>query len=164
MNTFDNCLRHKLLFLKNKQKNFLISHTAVSAVIGVILMVAITVAIAATVYVYVSGMIGGTTGTTATTISMNVLSTNKQNHQITWIVARVEGNEISTKAYRWQLLDENGQNYSDGTCLFNDNDNNSYINAGDTFSVNTSTSNKYVFTIKDTSTGSFIFRSVLKTY
>mgnify|MGYP006278731963 FL=1 len=32
---------------------------AVSAVIGVILMVAITVAIAATVYVYVSGMIGG---------------------------------------------------------------------------------------------------------
>jgi len=34
---------------------------AVSAVIGVILMVAITVAIAATVYVYVSGMIGGGT-------------------------------------------------------------------------------------------------------
>jgi len=33
---------------------------AVSAVIGVILMVAITVAIAATVYVYVSGMLGGT--------------------------------------------------------------------------------------------------------
>ena len=34
---------------------------AVSAVIGVILMVAITVAIAATVYVYVSGMLGGPT-------------------------------------------------------------------------------------------------------
>jgi len=37
---------------------------AVSAVIGVILMVAITVAIAATVYVYVSGMIGSTPDTT----------------------------------------------------------------------------------------------------
>jgi len=37
---------------------------AVSAVIGVILMVAITVAIAATVYVYVSGMIGGTSSQT----------------------------------------------------------------------------------------------------
>ena len=37
---------------------------AVSAVIGVILMVAITVAIAATVYVYVSGMIGGSPDTT----------------------------------------------------------------------------------------------------
>jgi len=36
---------------------------AVSAVIGVILMVAITVAIAATVYVYVSGITGGTTKT-----------------------------------------------------------------------------------------------------
>lgn len=39
---------------------------AVSAVIGVILMVAITVAIAATVYVYVSGMVGGQTGSTPT--------------------------------------------------------------------------------------------------
>ena len=38
----------------------------VSAVIGVILMVAITVAIAATVYVYVSGMIGGTSESTPT--------------------------------------------------------------------------------------------------
>jgi flagellin-like protein len=37
---------------------------AVSAVIGVILMVAITVAIAATVYVYVSGMIGGSSEST----------------------------------------------------------------------------------------------------
>ncbi len=32
---------------------------AVSAVIGVILMVAITVAVATTVYVYVNGMTGG---------------------------------------------------------------------------------------------------------
>ena len=39
---------------------------AVSAVIGVILMVAITVAIAATVYVYVSGMLGGTQEETPT--------------------------------------------------------------------------------------------------
>ena len=39
---------------------------AVSAVIGVILMVAITVAIAATVYVYVSGMIGSGPSATAT--------------------------------------------------------------------------------------------------
>lgn len=39
---------------------------AVSAVIGVILMVAITVAIAATVYIYVSGLIGPGTGATPT--------------------------------------------------------------------------------------------------
>ena len=39
-------------------RKFIEGERAVSAVIGVILMVAITVAIAATVYVYVSGMIG----------------------------------------------------------------------------------------------------------
>jgi flagellin-like protein len=39
-------------------RKFIEENRAVSAVIGVILMVAITVAIAATVYVYVSGMIG----------------------------------------------------------------------------------------------------------
>jgi flagellin-like protein len=40
-------------------RKFVEGEEAVSAVIGVILMVAITVAIAATVYVYVSGMMGG---------------------------------------------------------------------------------------------------------
>jgi flagellin-like protein len=50
---------------------------AVSAVIGVILMVAITVAIAATVYVYVSGMIGG--GNEATpSFSFNKLESDDQ--------------------------------------------------------------------------------------
>ena len=39
-------------------RKFIEDGEAVSAVIGVILMVAITVAIAATVYVYVSGMLG----------------------------------------------------------------------------------------------------------
>ena len=46
--------------MKANKKYKLEEDEAVSAVIGVILMVAITVAIAATVYVYVSGMIGGT--------------------------------------------------------------------------------------------------------
>ena len=42
-------------------RKFIEGEEAVSAVIGVILMVAITVAIAATVYVYVSGMLGSPT-------------------------------------------------------------------------------------------------------
>jgi flagellin-like protein len=46
--------------MKANRKFVQADERAVSAVIGVILMVAITVAIAATVYVYVSGMIGGT--------------------------------------------------------------------------------------------------------
>jgi len=55
--------------MKANRKFIEADERAVSAVIGVILMVAITVAIAATVYVYVSGMIG--TGSQSTpTISM----------------------------------------------------------------------------------------------
>lgn len=45
-------------------RKFRKDNEGVSAVIGVILMVAITVAIAATVYVYVSGMLPGTSSTT----------------------------------------------------------------------------------------------------
>ena len=47
-------------------RKFKNEYEAVSAVIGVILMVAITVAIAATVYVYVSGMLGGGPSSTPT--------------------------------------------------------------------------------------------------
>lgn len=50
---------------------------AVSAVIGVILMVAITVAISATVYVYVSSMIGGTKDQTANIACITDSSTNR---------------------------------------------------------------------------------------
>jgi flagellin-like protein len=50
---------------------------AVSAVIGVILMVAITVAIAATVYVYVSNMIGGTKNQTPNVAFMTDSTSNK---------------------------------------------------------------------------------------
>lgn len=50
--------------MKANRKFIEADDNAVSAVIGVILMVAITVAIAATVYVYVSGMIGTSPETT----------------------------------------------------------------------------------------------------
>jgi len=67
---------------------------AVSAVIGVILMVAITVAIAATVYVYVSGMIGGTTAK-ASTLSMNTFSFDDSAQQRIWLVSGIEGEAVS---------------------------------------------------------------------
>ena len=60
-------------------RKFVNEGKAVSAVIGIILMVAITVAIAATVYVYVSGMLPGTSATTPT-ISWTV---NTANNEIT---------------------------------------------------------------------------------
>lgn len=51
--------------MKSNRTSRKLDEHAVSAVIGVILMVAITVAIAATVYVYVAGMMGGTKDQTA---------------------------------------------------------------------------------------------------
>ena len=72
--------------MKANRKFIAADERAVSAVIGVILMVAITVAIAATVYVYVSGMIGGTktqtpnvactTDSTANTITVATADAN----------------------------------------------------------------------------------------
>jgi len=63
--------------MKANRKFIEADERAVSAVIGVILMVAITVAIAATVYVYVSGMIGGTKQKTPN-IALSVDATNKR--------------------------------------------------------------------------------------
>ena len=62
---------------------------AVSAVIGVILMVAITVAIAATVYVYVSGMMGGASEKAPTITftkdeSLNTLTVVQADSGIAW--------------------------------------------------------------------------------
>ena len=57
-------------------RKFIDGEEAVSAVIGVILMVAITVAIAATVYVYVSGMLGPGTGSTPN-VSMTAEASDK---------------------------------------------------------------------------------------
>jgi flagellin-like protein len=63
--------------MKSNTKSRQSDKRAVSAVIGVILMVAITVAIAATVYVYVSGMIGGAKGQVANIACITDSSTNR---------------------------------------------------------------------------------------
>jgi flagellin-like protein len=63
--------------MKANRKFIEADERAVSAVIGVILMVAITVAIAATVYVYVSGMIGGTKNQTPNVACTTDSTSNK---------------------------------------------------------------------------------------
>ena len=65
-------------------RKFVNGEEAVSAVIGVILMVAITVAIAATVYVWVTGFGGG--GTPAPSISISQQSAVDDNHNVTFSV------------------------------------------------------------------------------
>ncbi|VVB60302.1 Uncharacterised protein [uncultured archaeon] len=75
--------------MKANRKFIEADERAVSAVIGVILMVAITVAIAATVYVYVSGMIGGTQKKTPTIAmipdnSNNLFTISSADSDISW--------------------------------------------------------------------------------
>ena len=75
-------------------KKFVEEDEAVSAVIGVILMVAITVAIAATVYVYVSGMIG-----TETTKSENASVTGHGVDGNIKLILAQEGQNYPTTGY-----------------------------------------------------------------
>jgi len=70
-------------------RKFVEGDEGVSAVIGVILMVAITVAIAATVYVYVSGMMGGAAEKAPTITftkdeSLNTLTVVQADPGISW--------------------------------------------------------------------------------
>jgi flagellin-like protein len=108
--------------LKSKKNNFRQDNNAVSAVIGVILMVAITVAIAATVYVYTSQMMGGGTTTPVPTItfypteSENTLTVIQGDPKINWT-------QVNMTA-------------TDGTNYFYDHQLTGTLNAGDTISFN----------------------------
>ena len=101
-------------------RKFVESEEGVSAVIGVILMVAITVAIAATVYVYTSQMIGGGTTIPVPTITFyrseidNTLIVIQGDPKINWI-------EVNMTA-------------TDGANYFYDHNLTGTLNAGDTIS------------------------------
>ena len=136
---------------------------AVSAVIGVILMVAITVAIAATVYVYVSGMIGGT-ATTSSTIAMNVFDRDTSALQVIWMVSQVEGETIADDEWVWTLLNSAGINLTGASCVHNDNNVDSYVNSGDTFTLTANATGQYVFTLSDGGTGALLFKSASLKY
>jgi flagellin-like protein len=131
---------------------------AVSAVIGVILMVAITVAIAATVYVYVSGMIGGT-AQKASTISMNIYSRNDATNLTIWLVSGIEGEAIADGTYSTTLLADNGTVNAGATITKNEVTGAGYVNSGDTFSITASQDGYFVFMITDTTGGTTIYKS-----
>jgi flagellin-like protein len=136
---------------------------AVSAVIGVILMVAITVAIAATVYVYVSGMIGGT-ATKASTLSMNIYQRNDASNQTIWLVSGIEGEAVADGSYEGRLLAANGTIDSGATITKQEVTGAGYVNAGDTFVVTASQDGYFVFMITDTASGQTIYKSASTKY
>jgi flagellin-like protein len=105
-------------------RKFVEDEEAVSAVIGVILMVAITVAIAATVYVYVSGMLGG--GPTA---SPTVGMTQVQNYIS---IQEVQRGPVSIAACTVNVVDINGTSVTAAGAQIFDIDVDTYLSGGDT--------------------------------
>lgn len=81
----------------------------VSAVIGVILMVAITVAVASTVYVYVSGMFGGVKDYTASVACITDSTTNRVT--ITTVSPIIKWSDIAVTvdntSVNWTVYDSN---------------------------------------------------------
>jgi flagellin-like protein len=116
-----------------KIKNMLEDKTGVSPIIAIILMVAITVVLAATIYVWVSGF-GGETGESKNSIAMNKLSSSETLNTWIWQVADVEGTMLITDLENL-VLDENGTVVATADVDWNDNDNDTYVTAGDTVVV-----------------------------
>ena len=102
-------------------RKFIKGEEAVSAVIGVILMVAITVAIAATVYVYVSGMIGSAPTTTPS------IQFTKDNAAKTLTVAQADPSNLNWGDFR--IINETGTYWVDAP--FTSTLDNSSVGAGD---------------------------------
>ena len=109
--------------MKSKKYDFRQDNNAVSAVIGVILMVAITVAIAATVYVYTSQMMGGGTTTPVPTITFyttesdNTLTVIQGDPKVNW----TEINITATDGVNYYYHELTGTLKAGDTISFNEN-------------------------------------------
>jgi len=120
-------------------RKFVEGEEAVSAVIGVILMVAITVAIAATVYVYVSGMV--TPESSSKTISAIQDSVDTTGHNATYKVTDADAGidwslvSASTAAGSATLTDINGAAFTSGN----------NVEVGEYFILEVSTAGTYSF-------------------
>lgn len=149
--------------MKSNRKCISNEKIAVSAVIGVILMVAITVSVAATVYFYVSG-IPSETIQHASSLSMNVYSRDDFNNQTIWFVSGLSGEAVKDGTYETSLINQNGTKDTGATILKQETTGDGYVNAGDTFIITASQDGYYTFMVTDTITSSPIFKSALTKY
>jgi len=132
-------------------RKFVEDKEAVSAVIGVILMVAITVAIAATVYVYVSGMLGGpgistpTVGCTYNKETKVFTTGTPTESDITWstVGLKLVNNSATSNAVSWLTPSAGG----------------TYVAAGDSIPCGgaVSTGFSYTFTMLYNTTGGSMY-------
>ena len=127
--------------IKNKE--------AVSPVIGVILMVAITVVLAAVLYVWVSGFMV-TTGAPVR-ISVSVAGSNDTANQTTWIVDSAPSDKIDRAGLSFKLIAADGTatspTTSAGTLAYGDGSTTGYLNTGDTFTISAGADGYYVLRV-----------------
>jgi len=132
---------------------------AVSPVIAVILMVAITVVLAAVLYVWASSFLGGTTKN-APTGSMIA----SEDGQGDWTIQIVKINpQVSVNSVAWYLLDEEGNTATTGivsdiygyyegqgkAVIFIDNDFNGRLSPGDKFEVHPGEADSELSSVSD---------------
>lgn len=149
------CFVYLIKTLNRYHKYYQKHDVAVSPVIGVILMVAITVAITATLYVYTQGMLD-VPGTSITdSISCSLFNSELATHDATFLI--INGNQLSKTGLIFQLLNNTGEN-----CLTNytyfDNDGDELITSGDAIQVRASEAGRYQFLISDVR-GGLIYQS-----
>ena len=150
------------------QRRIVKDEQAVSPVIAVILMVAITVVLAAVLYVWASSFLGGTTKN-APTGSMIA----SEDGSGVWTVQIVKINpQVSVNSVHWYLRDEQGYHKSDGLIsdiygtkqghghgvIFTDVDFNGKLSPGDKFEVFPSEANSDLEDIDDLSGFSFLMK------
>jgi len=149
-------MKYRIKFFKKNQK-------AVSAVIGVILMVAITIAVATTVYFYITGVIGETSPKSST-LALTVYSRDDSLNETIWLVSGFSGEAISEDSYESILLFDNGTVDSGANITKQEVMGAGFVNSGDTFTVRASEDGVFVFLITDKHTGSTMFKSTPSRY
>jgi hypothetical protein len=135
---------------------------AISVVMGVILMIAISVAIASTTYILISN-ISQASGSNPTVISMNLMINDDTKNCATWIVTNVEGPTVEDVKIDKILMTDFGVQVNNCSFDFNDMNNDGYVNVGDTYTVTASSDDYYAFLITDP-LGAIVYKGTLFHY
>ncbi len=95
----------------------------------------------------------------STTLALNIFDRDTSAYSVIWMVSQVEGGTVADDEYDWTLSDTNGVSATGATLTFNDNNNDNYVNPGDTFAVTAPYSGTYVLTLSDKGMGDILFKS-----
>lgn len=136
---------------------------AVSAVIGVILMVAITVSVSGTIYFYINEFPAESVQK-ASSLSMYVYARDDSANKTIWLVSGLSGAAVKDDSYTTSLISKNGSKDAGAVIVKHEAIQEGYVNAGDSFTVTASQDGFFVFIVADTITEEPLFKSSLSKY